>query len=443
MESWKKVCIIVSVYVILREFRPIDPFIIKYLTFLPKKYTIKTIREEVYPVSSYASVLFIVIIFLVTDYLQYKPIIIVNGLSGIISYSLLLGSPTISLLKSSQIFLMLFRAAEVSYYTYVFAKIKNKDQYQIAISIVKTSIMIGKCSCGIIAQVLISYNIVNYVYLLYLSILGMILTTIWSLFMPPIKFSLYFYKEKESVLDVFVSDNEKIIQTKINESTNVNLDKKNTKKYFLKMECSEIVQKLWDDFNVAYTDENVFRWSVWWSLSLSGYVLVSHYIQLHWEEIETHSEQNSLNGAVESLATLLSAATIYAIGRVNGNWDKYGYIIMAMVAMVLGVILYFLSITKSLTKSYAYYIMFCCAYQAMATISSAEVAKLLKRNCYALIFGFNKFIAYILIIIFTIIVVEDKLFSFDICQQFLIYSVYFMFLGCLFLLMSFVSFRRL
>jgi len=46
-------------------------------------------------------------------------------------------------------------------------------------------------------------------------------------------------------------------------------------KYFLKMECSEVVQKLWDDFNVAYTDENVFRWSVWWSLSLSGYVLVN------------------------------------------------------------------------------------------------------------------------------------------------------------------------
>jgi len=57
----------------------------------------------------------------------------------------------------------------------------------------------------------------------------MILATIWSLFMPPIKFSLYFYKEQESVLDVFVSDNEKIIQTKINETTNVNLDKNNIK----------------------------------------------------------------------------------------------------------------------------------------------------------------------------------------------------------------------
>lgn len=67
---------------------------------------------------------------------------------------------------------MLFRAAEVAHYTYMFAKIENKDQYQIATCIIKISIMIGKSSCGIIAQVLISYNIVRYVCLLYLSILG-------------------------------------------------------------------------------------------------------------------------------------------------------------------------------------------------------------------------------------------------------------------------------
>jgi len=45
--------------------------------------------------------------------------------------------------------------------------------------------------------------------------------------------------------------------------------------YFIKMKFSEVIQKLWDDFNVAYTDANVFKWSVWWSLSFSGYVLVN------------------------------------------------------------------------------------------------------------------------------------------------------------------------
>lgn len=38
MELWK-VCIYVSVYAIFREFRPIDPFFIEYITSLPEKYT--------------------------------------------------------------------------------------------------------------------------------------------------------------------------------------------------------------------------------------------------------------------------------------------------------------------------------------------------------------------------------------------------------------------
>lgn len=60
-------------------------------------------------------------------------------------------------------------------------------------------------------------------------VLGMILTTIWSLIIPPVKFNLYFYKVKESVLDVFVDDNEKIIRTKIDESTNMDLAENNIK----------------------------------------------------------------------------------------------------------------------------------------------------------------------------------------------------------------------
>lgn len=52
-----------------------------------------------YPVGTYFSVFFVVIIFLVTDYLRYKPIMILNGLSGIASYSILLGSPGIIALQ--------------------------------------------------------------------------------------------------------------------------------------------------------------------------------------------------------------------------------------------------------------------------------------------------------------------------------------------------------
>lgn len=45
------------------------------------------------------------------------------------------------------------------------------------------------------------------------------------------------------------------------------------------------------------------------------------------------------------------------------------------------------------------------------------MAKYLKRDCYGLVFGFNKFIAYILITMLTVVIVEDTFFSFDIRKQ--------------------------
>ncbi|VVC25747.1 Reduced folate carrier,Major facilitator superfamily domain [Cinara cedri] len=398
MEPWKKVCIYVSVYAILRECRPIDPFYIEYVTSLSEKYTDQVIREEIYPVCSYISVFLVIIIFLVTDFLRYKPIIVLNGLAGIVYYGLLLTSPTIATLKTSQVFQALFRAAEIAFYTYMFANIKQKDQYQIATSRLRTSIMIGKCCCGILAQVLISWNFVSYIHLLYLSLLGMFLTTVWSLLMPSAKFSIYFYKEKEPIINYILVDNNQIVETKILYLINGNLDKTSKQKVFVRMNLFEVIQKLWVDFKVAYSDPSVIKWSMWWSLSLCGYVLAAQYIQLLWKEINKNENNHLMNGAVESLATLLSAAVTYAIGMVNGDWDKYGEIIMAIVAVELGVMLSFVGIAESLTQS-------------------AELAKCLKRDCYALVFGFNKFIAFIMISIFTVVFVENIFFSFDIRQQ--------------------------
>lgn len=44
-------------------------------------------------------------------------------------------------------------------------------------------------------------------------ILGTILTTIWSLIIPSVKCSMYFYKEKESVVNTIVVHSQEIVNT--------------------------------------------------------------------------------------------------------------------------------------------------------------------------------------------------------------------------------------
>lgn len=53
----------------------------------------------------------------------------------------------------------------------------------------------------------------------------MFLTSIWSLIMPPVKFSLYFYKEKEPIINYKVVNNHEIVGTKMLYSINGSLDK--------------------------------------------------------------------------------------------------------------------------------------------------------------------------------------------------------------------------
>lgn len=56
---------------------------------------------------------------------------------------------------------------------------------------------------------------------------------------------------------------------------NVTINTFFTQTKFIKMKCPEVVQMLWADFKVAYSDVNVLKWSAWWSLSLCGYILVN------------------------------------------------------------------------------------------------------------------------------------------------------------------------
>ncbi|XP_050422137.1 folate transporter 1-like [Adelges cooleyi] len=436
MEQWKKVCYYVSVFVVLREMRPLETFIITYIMSLSDEYSIATIKSEMFPLSIYISVLLIIICFLITDYLRYKPIIIMNGLCGITYFSLLLGSPNIIVLNISQIFHSIFRASEIAHFSYMFAKINDKNQYQIANSRVRTALMIGKFSFSLLAQVLLSTELATYTDLLYLSIFGMSLCTLWACIMPSVNISMYFYKETVSD-NMTVGKNQETIQMK-NFDTNDLFD--GLKPVNNKMKWSEVLWKLSEDFKMAYTDLNVVKWSIWWAMTLTGYILVMQYMQLIWQEIYSIDNHTPLmNGAVESAATLLSAAATYTLGRMRADWDKYGELCMSIVAFGQAVLLYLLAFTNSLKHSYIYYIMFCCSYQTMLTISSAEVAKFLKRDCFALIFGFNKFIAYILITVFTAIVVEDTFFNLHIRQQFFIYSVYYGVLGCLFISLAIIT----
>lgn len=85
METWLRISLLLSVFGFLREIRPSEPFITDFLVDF-KNVTLDEILRDVYPIGTYSFMLQTIIAFLITDFLRYKPLILVSGLSGKLLY---------------------------------------------------------------------------------------------------------------------------------------------------------------------------------------------------------------------------------------------------------------------------------------------------------------------------------------------------------------------
>lgn len=75
----------------------------------------------------------------------------------------------------AEVCLSLFVCAEVSYYGYLYAKIDNKEYYQIATGYTKAGVLSGTFVSGILGQLVIYLNNGDYSTLPYYSLAGIVL----------------------------------------------------------------------------------------------------------------------------------------------------------------------------------------------------------------------------------------------------------------------------
>lgn len=129
------------------------------------------VNQEIYPVSTYSYFLTLVIIFLITDFVRYKPIIILCSLSGMITFLVLILAKTVPVVQITEFFYGLFLSSEVAYYTYIYAKV-DKKHYQEVTGHTKAASLVGRCMAGIIAQLTASFHILDFHELNYLTTAG-------------------------------------------------------------------------------------------------------------------------------------------------------------------------------------------------------------------------------------------------------------------------------
>lgn len=132
---------------------------------------ISQVNQDIYPVTTYSYLATLIVVFLITDFVRYKFIIILCGLSGIATYLMIIFGKTVMMFQIVEFFYGLFFSTEVAYYTYIYAKVDRKH-YQEVTGHTKAATLFGRSMSGIVAQLTASFNLLDYHQLNYLTLSG-------------------------------------------------------------------------------------------------------------------------------------------------------------------------------------------------------------------------------------------------------------------------------
>lgn len=429
--GWLRISCLLCVFGFLREMRPSEPYISEFLSGPWRNITEDQLNRQVYPMGTYSYLAQLVVVFLITDFLLYKPLIITIGVTGIIIWSMLLWTTSLQALMTLEFFYGTYMAAEVAYYTYIYAKV-DKKHYPKVTSHTRAAMFVGKLVASISAQLLLNFDLMDYRDLNYITLATQILATLWAFSLPKVDRSLYFHRKAD------VSDDKPAECSYPTQSIeNCNTDDEKSDKLLL----DTPTKLLWNHFRNAYTNVKVLQWSIWYAVGLCGYLQVTAYVQLLWIDIKPNPDI-AWNGAVDAVFTALAAISALAAGYLHAGRlkSRASLLVLTILSALEGGAILLCCWTQNIYVSYAGYIIFGALYAFTITVAGAEVARYLEEDSFGLVFGINTMMAVILQTILTLVVISESGFALTTKGQFTVYAFYYIGISIIYFISVVVEF---
>ncbi|NP_001263384.1 thiamine transporter 1 isoform b [Mus musculus] len=413
-ECWFLPTALLCAYGFFANLRPSEPFLTPYLLGPDKNLTERQVYNEIYPVWTYSYLLLLFPVFLATDYLRYKPVILLQGLSLIVTWFMLLYAQGLLAIQFLEFFYGIATATEIAYYSYIYTVV-DLGMYQKVTSYCRSATLVGFTVGSVLGQILVSVvgwslfslNVIS------LTCVSVAFAVAWFLPMP--QKSLFFHHIPSSCHGV------------------------NGLKEEPKPDRLRVFRVLWNDFLMCYSSRPLLCWSVWWALSTCGYFQVVNYAQGLWEKVMPSQNADIYNGGVEAVSTLLGASAVFAVGYIKLSWSTWGEMTLFLCSLLIAAAVYVMDTVQSIWVCYASYVVFRIIYMVLITIATFQIAANLSMERYALVFGVNTFIALALQTLLTLIVVDARGLGLCITTQFLIYASYFAAISVVFLANGIVS----
>ncbi|XP_010606448.1 thiamine transporter 2 isoform X1 [Fukomys damarensis] len=442
--SWIFPTVILCLYGFFSMMRPSEPFLIPYLSEPDKNLTSTEITNEILPVWTYSYLALLLPVFVLTDYVRYKPVIVLQGTSFIVTWLLLLFGRGVRAMQAVEFTFGMVSATEVAYYAYIYSVVRP-EHYQRVSGYCRSVTLVAYTAASVLAQLLVSLANLSYFYLNVMSLISVSVAFLFSLFLPMPKKSMFFHakpskevRPKPPGTDADLGEAREDPETVQQKSSSISREP----------ECSHLgTQKTenvvlknfvqwFQDLKECYSSKRLFYWSLWWAFSTAGFNQVLNYIQILWDYKAPSQDSSIYNGAVEAIATFGGALAAFAVGHVKVDWDLLGELALAIFSVISAGSLFLMHYTLSIWVSYAGYLMFKASYMLLITVAVFQIAVNLSVERYALVFGINTFIALVIQTIMTMIVVDPRGLSLAISIQFLVYGSYFAVIAGMFLMRS-------
>uniref|UniRef100_A0A3P8UQ20 Solute carrier family 19 member 3 n=1 Tax=Cynoglossus semilaevis TaxID=244447 RepID=A0A3P8UQ20_CYNSE len=394
--SWKFPTTLLCFYGFFSTVKPLEPFLFAYLTGPDKNLTAEQVNNQILPVWTYSYLSALVPVFLLTDWLRYKPVVMSQGVALFLTTALLLWTKTTAAMQAMQFFYGVVTASDVAYFSYIYSVIDHR-RYRKATSYCRSVQLLGYTVGSVLGQLLVSFDLMSYNNILVMTLVLTAVALFVSCLLPMPQRSMFFHRRQTPVV-------------------RMKTDGDGT---------AEDNPTLWRNFCDCYTSRKLLYWSAWWALATCGYNLTVNYVQVLWEHVQPSQNFSIYNGGVEAVSNLMSAATAYGIGFTQVRWETWGELALGGFSGLGAAALFLMTFSSNIWLCYAAYIVFKSLYMLLITIATFQVAAGLSMERYALMFGTNSFGGLALQTIITAVVVDSRGLGLAIIPQFTIYSSYY------------------
>ncbi|XP_074232812.1 reduced folate transporter isoform X4 [Camelus bactrianus] len=415
-ESWWCLVSYLCFYGFMAQMRPGESFITPYLLGPDKNFTQKQVTNEITPVLSYSYLAVLVPVFLLTDYLRYKPVLLLQGLSYVSVWLLLLFGSSVLHMQLMELFFSVTMAARIAYSSYVFSLVPPAH-YQRVAGYSRAAVLLGVFTSSVLGQLLVTVGRVPFSTLNYVSLAFLTFSLVLALFLRCPKRSLFFNRSVPAGASPSELDQ---MNPGPGQPTG---GRPGPAAAWRDSALARVLRELGHNLRLP----QLRLWSLWWVFNSTGYYLIVYYVHILWNVVNpTMDSTRVYNGGADAASTLLGAITSFAAGFVKIRWAVWAKLVIAAVTVVQAGLVFLMYRTDSIWLCYMAFVLFRGSYQFLVPIATFQIASSLSQELRALVFGVNTFLATVLKTIITLIVSDKRGLGLPVHSQFLVYFMYFL-----------------